>query len=256
MNDEERFLFDLEGYLVVRNALSPRDVAEINRIADERFPDDEPGRHGEWSTLPWGEPLKRLIDHPTIMPYLVELLGERVRLDHDYAIFMKQGESRGGLHGGTGGTHWYHYRNGRMSNGLTVVTWFLTPAPAGAGGFACVPASHKSNFDAGDIPEEVRSFERPAPYVVQPAVEAGDALIFTEAVIHGTMAWRSPTERRALLFKYSPGHSSWARDWYGRFDPGELSPRQRRMLAPPSVEGHEAVVQPEGPPGVNPPTPR
>ena len=244
MNDEERFLFDLEGYLIIRNALSPEEVAEINRVANERYPYGEPEEKGEWSVLPWAERVKRLIDHPKILPYLVELLGDRVRLDHDYALFMDEGEERGGLHGGTGYTHWYRYRNGRMSNGLTVVTWFLTPAPSGAGGFACVPGSHKSNFDAGDIPDEVRSFERPVEYVVQPAAEAGDALIFTEAVIHGTMPWRSSTERRTLLFKYSPGHSSWARDWYGGIDVGELTAQQQRLLAPPSSQAHEAVIQP------------
>ncbi|SVC04365.1 uncharacterized protein METZ01_LOCUS257219, partial [marine metagenome] len=129
MTKEEQFIFDLEGYIVVKNALSPEAVAELNRIADERFPYRTPETTSEWSVLPWGDPVKRLIDHPKILPYLVELLGDRVRLDHDYAIFMNQGEKRGGgLHGGTGSTHWYHYRNGEMSNGLTVVTWFLTPA--------------------------------------------------------------------------------------------------------------------------------
>ena len=243
MTQEERFVFDLHGYLVVKNALSADEVAELNRVADDKFPYDDPEDHKSWSVLPWGESLKRLIDHPRILPYLRELLGDRVRLDHDYAIFMKEGKRGGSLHGGTGSTHWYRYRNGKMSNGLTVVTWFLTPAPEGAGGFACVSGSHKSNFDAADLPEEVRTFERPAHYVVQPVAEAGDALIFTEAVIHGTMGWRSQTERRALLYKYSPGHSSWANDWYGRYDVGELTEQQRRLLAPPFSEGREPVVQ-------------
>ena len=34
MNEEERFIFDLEGYLVIKNALSADEVSEINRIAD------------------------------------------------------------------------------------------------------------------------------------------------------------------------------------------------------------------------------
>ena len=244
MTEEERFIFDLEGYLVVENVLTADEVSEINRLSDENFPYGTPEAAGEWSLLSWGEPFEKLIDHPRILPYLVELMGDRVRLDHDYAIFMKEGERRGGLHGGTGGTHWYRYRNGEMSNGLTVVTWFLTDAPEGAGGFACVPGSHKSHFNASDIPPEVRSFERPAHYVTQPAAAAGDALIFTEAVIHGTMTWRPQHERRTLLFKYSPGHSSWAKDWYGDRDVGNFSAQQQRMLQPPSAQGHEPVVQP------------
>ena len=33
-----------------------------------------------------------------------------------------------------------------MRNGLMVVTFFLTHANPGDGGFACIPGSHKSNF--------------------------------------------------------------------------------------------------------------
>src|SRR5213596_1449987 len=84
-----------------------------------------------------------------------------------------------------------------------------SPAAEGDGGFACIPGTHKSHFLNG-IPPEVRRFERKAHYVVQPAVEAGDALFFTEALIHGTMTWSAQHERRALLYKYSPGHSAWS----------------------------------------------
>ena len=105
---------------------------------------------------------------------------------------MQKGQGRGGLHGGEDGgragghvgDHWYKYRDGHIRNGLSVITYNLADAPAGAGGFACIPASHKSNF-APEIPSEVRRFERPAHYVVQPPVEAGDVLFFTEALITG-----------------------------------------------------------------------
>ena len=129
-----------------------------------------------------------------------------------------------------------------MENGLTVVTYFLSDNPVGVGGFACVPGSHKRNFSTAEIPEDVRDFTRAAHYVVQPVAAAGDALIFTEATIHGTFPWRAPHERRALLFKYSPGHSSWALDYYDRFNVGSLTERQQRLRAPPSVQKHPDVA--------------
>ena len=90
-----------------------------------------------------------------------------------------------------------------MRNGLSVMTYNLADAPAGAGGFACIPASHKCNFPM-DLPTEVRRFERPAHYVVQPPLEAGDVLFFTEALIHGTMPWTAETPTPfAKLYKYS-----------------------------------------------------
>ena len=249
MSEREKFLFDLRGFVVVPNVLSHDECEALIRLADEiwpRQPEDGPFRRFNGISS-WGQQFVDLMDDDKLLPYLVELVGSRLRIDHDYCIFMHKGAGSNALHGGPWryeSDHWYRYHDGVMRNGLTVATWNLTDIGPGDGGFACVPGSHKSNFDAGDIPEEVRSFERPVEYVVQPAGEAGDALIFTEAVIHGTMPWRSSTERRTLLFKYSPGHSSWARDWFGGCDVGALTPQQQRLLAPPSAQAHEPVVQP------------
>ncbi|MCZ6681149.1 MAG: phytanoyl-CoA dioxygenase family protein [Candidatus Poribacteria bacterium] len=245
MTDEEKFIFDLEGYLVIKNVLTPDEVAEMNAIIDQG------NREGPPSL--WGDPFKKLIDHPKTLPYLIELIGPKVRLDHDYAIFMTEGERRGRLHGGEDGgrpggnegDHWYKCRDGVIRNGLCVMTYFLTGAAEGDGGFACIPGSHKSNFSTGTVPDEVRRFERPAHYVVQPAVEAGDALFFTEAVIHGTMPWRATHERRSLLYKYSPGHSAWSGNFYDLSKYAELTEQQRQMLMPPSIGGRPDVIQEE-----------
>ena len=187
MTPEEKFMFDLEGYIVIKNVLTPTEVAELNALADQIFTakkDQADRRTSQVSR--WGAPAQALIDHPNMVPYLLELLGPKFRIDHDYCIFMTKGGRAGGLHGGEGdreADHWYKYRDGVMRNGLTVVTFFLTHASVGDGGFACIPGSHKSNF-VDNVPADVRMFERRPHYVVQPAVEAGDALIFTEALIH------------------------------------------------------------------------
>lgn len=246
MTPEEKFLFDLQGYLVIKNVLTLEQVAELNAIADEKFPRTEEEarmQHGRVSR--WGPAYQALIDHPKIVPYLLELIDSKFRLDHDYCIFMRRGEQRGYLHGGEGheGDHWYKYRDGVIRNGLCVVTYCLTPAAEGDGGFCCIPGTHKSNF-LNALPREVMRFERPAPYVVQPVVEAGDAIFFTEALVHGTLPWRAQHERRALLYKYSPGHSAWAQKYYNPDDYADLTEQQQRILAPPSVGDRPDVVQP------------
>ena len=40
MTLEERFMFDLHGYLVVRNVLSSDEVKELNEISDRTRPED------------------------------------------------------------------------------------------------------------------------------------------------------------------------------------------------------------------------
>ena len=251
MNDEQRFLFDLQGFLVVPGVLSAAELAALNAIADEKAeryssPVEDWEKH---QCSFWGQPLVDLIDHPKVVPYLLELVGPYFRIDHDYCIVMRQGDQRGGLHGGShpvhaAGDHWYRYQDGVMRNGLTVFVFNLSDVGQGDGGFACVPGSHKSNF-IDKLPPDVRSFERRPPYVVQPPLAAGDLLIFTEALIHGTMPWTAAHERCALLYKYSPGHSTWAQQGYNMSDYAkfELTEQRKRIMQPPSIGGRRPSVQ-------------
>jgi ectoine hydroxylase-related dioxygenase (phytanoyl-CoA dioxygenase family) len=82
--------------------------------------------------------------------------------------------------------------------------WVLSDQRSGAGGFRCVPGSHKANFpQPPDLPETL----------VQEQVDlrAGDLLFFTEALTHGTLPWTEDHERRSLLFKYTPGSLAWSK---------------------------------------------
>ena len=247
LSDEEKFLFDLRGYIVVKHVLDRHECDALVRLADRVWP-RQPGEgpYRRFNGISgWGQAFVDLMDHDRLLPYLVELLGSRLRIDHDYCIFMRKHASRNTLHGGPWryeSDHWYRYHDGVMRNGLTVATWNLTDAPKGAGGFVCVPGSHKSNFLAL-MPKDVARFERDADWVVQPEMAAGDVLIFTEALIHGTAAWRADHERRTLLYKYSPPHSTWAIQPYDVADYPHATARQRRLMAPPSVQSHPRVME-------------
>ncbi len=240
MTEEEQFSFDLEGYLIIKNVLSRDECKELCSLADKVWPRTEEHkpfrRTAEVSK--WGKPFQDLMDHERTLPYLVELLGSYLRIDHDYCIFMDKGEQQMDLHGGPRGVepdHWYEYHDGKMRNGLMVLTFNLTDAPEGAGGFVCVPGSHKTNLRKS-LPEDVRKQTRRPHYVKQPAMAAGDCILFTEALIHGTAPWTAVHERRTLLYKYSPGFQSWSQ---ARYDPDEyigLTDRQRSLMVPPSIE--------------------
>ena len=242
MTNEEKFIVDLEGYLVIKNVLTEDEIMEMNQIIDNG------GRSGPPSR--WGKLFNKLIDHPQILPYLIELIGPSVRLDHDYAIFMQNGSSGGGLHGGEDGgrpggnegDHWYKCRDGVIRNGLCVIAYNLAPVKSGDGGFACIPGSHKSNF-LRNLPDDVRRFKRQVHYVVQPEVEVGDVVFFTEALIHGTMPWTAEGERRSLLYKYSPGHSSWSQNYYRPEDYPKATEQQLRIMAAPSVGSRPDSIQ-------------
>lgn len=238
MTEEEAFRFDLEGYLVLKQVLSPDEVASLRAIASERSPAAQrPAYHRAFGASAWGASYAALIDHPKIVPYLLDVLGPKFRLDHDYCIVATTGGRDQDLHGGATGKnadHWYSYRDGVIRCGLTVVTFVLTPARAGDGGFCCIPGSHKSNF-IDSLPRDVTTYRRMPDYVVQPVLEPGDVVIFTEALIHGTVPWAAEHERVAVVYKYSPGHSAWMGQYYDPAQYGDLTEQQRRILAPPSV---------------------
>ena len=245
MTDEEKFQFDLQGYVVIRDVLSQEECTELSALADSVWPEqDDDGLLRRTEDISrWHPRFLDLIDHPKVLPYLVELIGSRLRIDHDYCIFMKAGAARNALHGGPRifeTDHWYHYSDGVIRNGLTVATWALTDARVGHGGFVCVPGSHKTNFLKA-FPDDVRRFERTSDYVVQPELLAGDVLIFTEALIHGTSTWTADHERRTLLYKYSPPHSTWRKKPFDVSAYPDATEQQLRLMAPPSVEAHKRV---------------
>lgn len=255
MTHEQRYLFDLQGFLVVDDVLTGGEVAELNAALDALDLWEEGKRRGSehvnefkmhiGPVLEWGEAFRRLIDHAGIVPYLRELLGEGLRLDHEYGIFMREGAPELRLHGGAtpyDPAQYYHFRNERMYCGLTVVSYALADAGPGDGGFCCIPGSHKSNVAC---PPAFKSMERTGPWLAHVPQKAGSALIFTEALTHGTLPWKAAHERRSLLFKYSPGHQSWAKRYLTGPSLEGFTDVQQRLLEPPYHGRREAVFREE-----------
>ena len=49
-------------------------------------------------------------------------------------------------------------------------------------------------------------------------------------------------QRRSVLYKYSPGHSSWAENYYDISKYEGLTEQQKRMLLPPSIGRRPRVI--------------
>ena len=100
MTDDEKYFFDLQGYLVFRDVVDPELVACCNRAIDhnthlleipERCFEGESKalesavrqqwHHGmiDWEP-PWCEPFRALMVQPHLKPYLAELLGGGYRM--------------------------------------------------------------------------------------------------------------------------------------------------------------------------------
>lgn len=212
MNDLERYLFDLRGYLVINDVLAHQEVDELLEILDRydyKAKDDKAIHWLSQDFMELEEPhFRQLINQPVVMRYLNEILGDDFRLDHWYGISTLPGAPHLNLHGG--GTpfdpaQYYTVHNSRIHCGLTVVYFALTDILPGEGGFCCLPGSHKSNFP---VPEHFINFEDTSNFIQVP-IKKGSVLIFTEALTHGTWPYKGKEERKGLFYKYSPAHLSY-----------------------------------------------
>ena len=89
LTDEERFRFDLTGFMVRPAILSKDEVAaivdQIDRI--KHNPESLPPEH---RAVPGG-PASVLIDHPKVIDVLHEIIGPEIRLEAAGCVWRKKG---------------------------------------------------------------------------------------------------------------------------------------------------------------------
>jgi len=126
MTEDERYLFDLNGYLIIRGVLTPEQVKEANEAIDrhqhEMIQRSEgalrnavkgttmygtgPGRKDLGGVLEWdyqdSKIFKSILAHPRLVPIFHGILGKGYRLDHiPFVIAQDVGAEGFQLHGGT-----------------------------------------------------------------------------------------------------------------------------------------------------------
>ena len=257
MTEEERYLFDINGYIVVPGVLSADDIALANAAVDlhageiQTWPRDHPLSYGSealkgttgrgdlngalsWEA-PYGRPFRDMLVNQKVARCLQEILGTGFRLDHDLDIItMCKGAEGHELHGSSGpgfDRHQYYIvRDGKMHNGLTVAAYQLTDVNPGDGGLCLVPGSHKGNFTC---PKRLRRGEAYGEFVKQITCKAGDCVIFTEAVTHGTLPWTAEHQRRTALYRFSPGNMAYVPHAWSEEMLELMNSEQRLVLEPP-----------------------
>ena len=264
VSDREIFLFDLRGYLLLKGALSPTEVADLNRSIDGLLP----MAHGEWKghvhghtygdeeglnlqqIYEGGEAFERLIDHPSWIEKVKHFVGGAgtfdynhgpLFIDENFASIRGPGQAIGlhsGAHDGTKRTQ-FRYINGRFHCGQINILMALTDIGEGDGATMVIPGSHKSNFPHPDL-EKFRMMSD-EPYVdrvegaIQVHMQAGDAILFVDCLGHGSAKRVNPGQRRIIVYRYGP---SWGSFRYGYQVSDELAARltpERLQIVRPRV---------------------
>ena len=243
------YLFDLRGYLVLKNALAPALVERLNAEFDE-FPRDLP--LGAWyqgaqrrdynpqagmelhHCLEIGGPFETLIDHPSWLAHVQHYCGEQntyvegLFIDECFASIRKEGGSfhfhSGGYDGALRGK--YRCENGFFRCGQVNVLMALTDIGPGDGGTLVIPGSHKSN-------QPLPPNDELHQHAIEVHLQKGDALLFVDGITHGGSDRTNEGERRVVIYRYGP---SWGRTRFGYEYSDELlerlTPQRRAILEP------------------------
>jgi hypothetical protein len=202
MNEHDRIVFDLKGFIVKPAVLSEEEVAEIQEfvLRQRNEPESLPPQERQ---LPGG-PFERLIDHPAVMDVLLDVIDkdvEKIRLENVFLSYREGEESPWSPHAGgrtTNPNYAYNFHDGRIYAGMTRVVWELTEVLEGKGGTCFLPGSHKANYN---IRKGIPSIDaRDSGLWESYACPPGSLIVFSEAVRHSADTWRNPNNPRLAIF--------------------------------------------------------
>ena len=250
---EERFLFDLQGFLKLSEVLSPAECASyINTLRqleereyEDRFLDangpDRPGRPTKQvkranqirlnGLLRLDPIFDSLIDHPRVLPYLREFV-HKPQLINTWSISKFRGAVHSGWHRGVPTSDFICEANGIVRSRMFNTIYLLTDNGPEDGCVVALPASHKSSFD---LPwDDYDGLELPGSTPV--TGKAGDVILLSETVIHNGLLKTTPGVRSNIYFNYTHAHySSLMRAPMSRHH-FFLPPPQRSRLTPTQLE--------------------
>ncbi len=260
--EREKYFFDLNGFLVLRNALTQAEVTACNTAIDNMLPIAEE----EWIGHVHGHSFKDndginlqqiyeggpafecLIDHPSWIEKVKYFIGGEgtfdwnhgpLFIDENFANLRGPGQAIGlhsGGHIGLKRTQ-YRYHNGRFQCGQINILMALTDIGPGDGATMVVPGSHKANFPHPDFEKHKMRGEDAAVDGLEGAIEvhlnAGDALLFVDCISHGSARRVNEGQRRIMVYRYGP---SWGNFRHG-YQPSEallarLGPEARQIVQP------------------------
>ena len=244
----EDYLFDLRGYLVFEKAVSTDHVRQLNTDLDPYVS----MKLGEWrqnvhrlkeheihNIIEISESFEQLIDLPSWLDHINRYVGsDGLFIDEAFVnVRGKGGEMR--LHSGAHKRRvrtQFRFHNNEFRCGQIVFLLALTDISLGDGGTMVIPGSHKSNLP---LPRDWIAKGNPAGGLVKgvPA-RAGDAIVFTETLVHGTLPWTVDAPRQTAFYKFSPHGTSWTADYFEPTDFSQypdMTDRKMALLEPPNA---------------------
>jgi hypothetical protein len=240
VSNDQRFEFDVTGYLHLRGALSAQETdrhlqwmldAEKADIATLNGNDPERLKHQlnrPVSRVLDADPrFARFLDHPVSEPYLVEFLGADYRhIDNDL-YYTHPGYAGGSWHRGVRAHPSGYVAGGRFVCPMVKVFFCMSDVGPGDGEFVVVPGSHRAAFEI-DVKGRI---DLPGQHVFDD-VRVGDVIIFNEGLLHNGRPNPSKKTRKTIIFNFGRRDAGvWAGCAPTDQTMAAVTPRQREILS-------------------------
>ena len=229
------YLFDLHGYIVLKGGIAKRDLDEMNQWVDDRWSYVEGRRRqgneqGEWighvethtysdadgcnfqNIVEGGQVFRRLIDYPAWIGHCRRWINPVNGISiHENLLNVRGLGGYIGIH--CGGALPICYLTFRQENtgewmvGQINVIGALQDIGPGDGATTLIPGSHKSAMRHPKLLEQTYRSDDAAGNqfgMKELYLEAGDVLMLTDAITHGSAVRTNEGYRRITLYRYSP----------------------------------------------------
>ena len=255
MTPEQRYFFDLTGYLHLPGVLQGEQLRKIQEAGDRYItmdPKNWPAGFtadlerkdltGYQNGFAFDDCLQALTLHPATWPIIDELTDSRPRFTSGTLAHNRHGHMFHPLHAGATPAHrpdtrrWY-IDDGKLRHTDFICFFYLTDVHPGDGGLVILPGSHKAEFDKpadmfyeDEYYQEGYVAEGVPPGVLNITPRAGDVVVVSEWVIHGALPWKpQDRDRRFLILRYNVQHMV-----TGSLAP--FAPEIRQRLSPETLE--------------------
>jgi ectoine hydroxylase-related dioxygenase (phytanoyl-CoA dioxygenase family) len=242
MTAGQRAAFDRDGYLIIRGALPPDEVADARDALDRVYADaarsgrlNPDGSMHLLSAAANCPEVARLVDHPATFPCVWSVLGWNIHVYHSHLdvhppVRVPQ-PFRFEWHQDGGRQNREIETTPRPRLSVKLAYWLSDVSAPGHGNLKVVPGSHVVNWIDGP---PRRDIEWPDPEgAIEVTAEPGDAVFFDRRIWHTRSRNYSERTRKAVFFGYTyrwtvtrdNAAAIRGTDWFAR-----LSPVQQQLL--------------------------
>ena len=222
LTEEEKWHYDLFGYLVLRQVVSPAEVERMLAVANGWFADPEAAPEpvnvtqdeysGVLGNIQYGDQIfERLSLNEKVLRVVMGLMWNRPRLFNCALVLQKQHpiseDEKERLHRDTSGFEFpdgfhnphndYQAGDGQIYSNFVNTAITLVDVPED-NGFMCIPGTHKSRIK---FPTTLGIDNELAPAITF-ALKVGDCLVFSPRLMHGTKFWKVDYPRRVVFSRY------------------------------------------------------